>query len=82
MLAIDEIEVRSDSDWENTQLRDLINARYSSLLSTVITTNKTADEINGTHGTPYFSTALRDRIREDGALLHCGWPSLRGRNRD
>ena len=81
LLVIDEIEVRSDSNWENQQLRDLINVRYSCVLSTVILTNKTPDEINGTSGTPYFSTAVRDRIRQEGAILVCDWPSLRARAR-
>jgi DNA replication protein DnaC len=81
LLVVDEIEVRSDSNWENQQLRDLINARYSMVKSTLILTNKTRDEINGRDGTPYFSAAIRDRIRDDeGGIVDCNWPSLRGRS--
>lgn len=79
LLVIDEVEVRSDSAWENNALRDLVNARYGLVLSTVLITNKTEDEINGTNGQPaYFGPALRDRIRQEGAVLVCDWPSLRG----
>lgn len=74
LLVLDEIEVRSDSVWENNVLRGLVDARYASDLATIILTNKREEEI----GT-YFSTAIRDRIREDGAILSCDWPSLRGR---
>jgi DNA replication protein DnaC len=74
MLALDEIDVRSDSAWENQVLRGLVDARYASMVATVLVTNKSADEVNG-----YFSTAIRDRIREDGAIVNCDWPSLRGR---
>lgn len=74
LLALDEIEVRSDSAWENNVLRGLIDARYSIGVATLILTNKRDEEINS-----YFSTAIRDRIREGGTVLHCDWPSLRGR---
>lgn len=74
LLVLDEIEVRSDSAWENNVLRGLIDRRYASPVATVIITNKPAAEIN-----TYFSAAIRDRIRSDGAILNCDWPSLRGR---
>jgi DNA replication protein DnaC len=78
LLGIDEIEVRSDSAWENNQLRDLVNARYSMMVSTVICTNKTPEQLLGTDGAAYLGTALRDRIRESGGIVHFWWKSLRG----
>lgn len=77
LLVIDEIEVRSDSPWENNQLRDLVNARYSMMVGTVICTNKTPDQLCGTDGAAYLGTALRDRIRECGGIIHFSWRSLR-----
>lgn len=79
LLAVDEIEVRSDSNWENVVLRSLIDARYAMCASTVLITNKTKAELNGEDGsTPYLSRALRDRIRQEGGILECRWRSLRG----
>lgn len=74
LLALDEIEVRSDSPWENNVLRSLIDARYAADLATLILTNKSEQEL-----ATYFSNAIRDRLREGGAVITCGWPSLRGR---
>jgi DNA replication protein DnaC len=73
LLVIDEIEIRSDSAWENNLLRSLIDARYASNVATVIITNKSEDEINA-----YFSPAIRDRIRDGGGVINCDWRSLRG----
>lgn len=74
LLSLDEIEVRSDSVWENNVLRGLIDARYASGVATLIITNKSEEEIR-----TYFSAAIRDRIREEGAVLNFDWRSLRGR---
>ncbi len=74
ILVLDEIEVRSDSTWENQVLRSLIDARYASNVATVLITNKTEVELH-----TYFSPAIRDRLREDGAIIACEWSSLRGR---
>ena len=74
LLAIDEIEVRSDSAWENALLRSLIDARYANVVATVIVTNKSEEDLNA-----YFSPAIRDRIRESGGVVNCDWGSLRGR---
>lgn len=76
-LVIDEIEVRSDSEWENNLLRALIDARHNKFLATILCTNKTPEQLNGDNGTPYLSNAIRDRMNEGGAILHCNWRSLR-----
>lgn len=72
LLVVDEIEVRSDSKWENDELRSLIDARYASMKATIIITNKSEDEVQ-----TYFTPAIRDRICESGCVLNCDWPSLR-----
>jgi len=79
LLVIDEIEVRSESAWENNELRSLLDARYARCVATVLITNKTAAELNGNGEgtTPYLSRALRDRIRHGGSILECRWRSLR-----
>jgi len=79
LLVIDEIDVRSDSTWENNELRSLIDARYGHQVSTVLVTNRTKAELNGADGSaPYLSRSLRDRIRQEGGILECTWRSLRG----
>lgn len=78
LLAIDEIEVRSESAWENRELRDLINDRYNDLRATLLITNKSIAELNGNdEQAAYLAPWLRDRIRQDGAIIECDWPSLR-----
>jgi DNA replication protein DnaC len=73
LLVLDEIEVRSDKPWENQVLRGLIDTRYRRELATVLITN-----LGGAELQDYFSPAIRDRIREEGAILPCEWGSLRG----
>lgn len=73
LLVLDEIEVRSESVWENNVLRSLIDARYGNIKATVIVTNKTKEELGS-----YFSNAILSRITDDGAIVNCDWPSLRG----
>lgn len=74
LLVLDEIEVRSDSAWENNVLRSLVDARYASCVATVIITNKTNEQIH-----EYFSPAIIDRINDGGGVIKCDWPSLRGK---
>jgi|GEM_PF-2220327 len=73
LLALDEIEVRSGSAWEDNVLRGLIDARYGNMKATVIITNKRPEELS-----TYFSAAILSRISEGGAILNCDWKSLRG----
>ena len=50
LLAVDEIDVRSDSQWENVVLRSLIDARYAMCVSTVLITNRSKAVLNGEDG--------------------------------
>lgn len=72
LLVIDELEVRSDKEWENVELRSLIDARYASMKSTVLITNKTREQLG-----EYLSPAIQDRICESGGVINCDWRSLR-----
>lgn len=72
LLVIDEYEVRSDNSWENTVFRSLIDSRYGAMLSTVLVTNLTIEELQD-----YLPRAVRDRVRESGSLVECNWGSLR-----
>lgn len=74
LLVIDEFEKRSDSDWENNLLHSLLDARYARELATVLVTNKDPKQLHD-----YVPLGILDRIREGGGIVHCDWPSLRGR---
>lgn len=79
LLVVDEVEKRPEKPYHQIELFDLINSRYSSDVATLLITNKTPAQLNGTDGgEAYFDKWLRDRIRDGGAILPCTWRSLRG----
>lgn len=79
LLVVDEIERRANKEWHQIEFFDLINSRYNSGRATILITNKTPMELNGTEVVPGFlEKSLRDRIRERGGqIIHCDWASLR-----
>jgi len=72
LLVIDEIGKRSDSQWENNLLFELINRRYNDLKDTVVIDNRTGDQFAETIG-----PSLASRMSETGGLVECNWPSFR-----
>ncbi|RYD28551.1 MAG: ATP-binding protein [Verrucomicrobiaceae bacterium] len=71
-LAIDELQTRAGSDWENAVLDELINARYAARLPTVLLGNlEPGDEQEA------LGPRILDRARECGGVIHCGWGSYR-----
>lgn len=73
LLALDEMQVRSDSDWENVVLTDLIDRRYAEHKSTLMIANLTSSEFAKRIGESVVS-----RLSETGGLIVCDWKSFRG----
>lgn len=75
-LVIDDLGVEYDDKQGNFRsLFDaLVNARYASMLPTVITTNLNAEEFKARYG-----ERVADRIREVGRFVSIAEESLRGR---
>lgn len=72
LLVIDELQVRTESDWENTTLTTLLDMRYSEERRTLIISNLTAEAFGASVGASVVS-----RMNETGFLLQCEWPSFR-----
>lgn len=72
LLVFDEVQVRSESAWENNVLVDLIDTRYGELRSTLLISN--LDQRG-------FAESLGDsicsRMMETGTVLICDWPTWR-----
>lgn len=75
LLIIDEMDVRSDTPWEDMVLTSVIDARYAATKCTVLISNKSREEL-----TDRLGPRLADRFRDnDGCCITCAWPTLRGR---
>lgn len=75
LLIIDEMDVRSDTAWEDMVLTSVIDARYAAMKSTLLISNKSREEL-----TDRLGPRLADRFRDnDGCCITCDWPTLRGR---
>lgn len=72
LLVIDEVNVRSDSAWEDNMLADLIGKRYNGLLDTVLISNETAKKFEESIG-----PSIIDRLNETGGIVECTWRSFR-----
>lgn len=72
LLVIDEVGKRSDSQWENNLLFELINRRYNDLTDTLLIDNRPpADFIQS------IGPSLASRMQETGGIIECNWPSFR-----
>jgi DNA replication protein DnaC len=69
-LVIDEAQERSEGEWENRTLVNIVDHRYDSLLPTVIIANLKAAELNTCLG-----PSIIRRATETGGLVECNWPS-------
>lgn len=74
LLVLDEVQDRSESEWENRMLTRLIDDRYADLQTTILITNQKRDEFLSGVG-----KSIQSRIEDGGAIIECTWPSLRGR---
>ena len=72
MLVIDEMQVRSDSEWENATLTNILDRRYASKLITLLIANLTHDEFIRNVGASVYS-----RIIETGKIIETKWESFR-----
>lgn len=72
LLVIDEVNVRSDSAWEDNMLADLIGKRYNGVLDTLLISNQTVPEFEQSIG-----ASILDRLNETGGIIECNWKSFR-----
>lgn len=72
LLVIDEISKRSESEWENRLLYELINRRYNDLKDTLIISNQDAQALADALGDSIVS-----RMRETGGVIECNWQTFR-----
>jgi DNA replication protein DnaC len=71
-LVIDEFQERSDSDWENRLLVNILDHRHGSLLPTVIIANLDMEAFSQTAG-----PSLVSRISQTGGIVQCRWSNFR-----
>jgi len=72
LLVLDEIGRRSESEWENRLLFELLNRRYNALKDTLLISNQSPEEFANSIG-----SSLISRMIETGGLINCTWPSYR-----
>lgn len=72
LLVIDEIGNRSESDWENRLLFELLDSRYGDRTDTILTCNLEPHGVSANLGPSIVS-----RITEAGGIVQCSWPSFR-----
>lgn len=71
-LVIDEAHERSDSEWENRTLTNIIDRRYDSMRATILVSNMTKDAFGSAVGPSIVS-----RMHETGIVVVCDWESFR-----
>ena len=71
-LVIDEAHERSDSEWENRTLTNIIDRRYDAMRSTILVSNMTREAFAAAVGPSIVS-----RTHESGVVVVCDWPSFR-----
>lgn len=72
LLVIDEIGKRSDTDWENSLLFELINKRYNEMLDTLLIDNRSKSDFVAAIG-----PSIASRMTEAGGIIECNWESFR-----
>jgi Cdc6-like AAA superfamily ATPase len=73
LLILDEIQERSENDWENRLLTNLLDARYSNERPTILIANLKPDDLIASLG-----TSISDRMNEGGGILQIVGKSNRG----
>jgi DNA replication protein DnaC len=71
-LVIDELHERSESDWENRTLTNIIDHRYAENLPTVLISNLPNAQLQASLG-----PSIIDRAAETGGVVTCDWGSYR-----
>lgn len=73
LLVLDEVQVRSESAWEDNTLTYVIDNRYAECRATILISNLTPEAFAQSMG-----SSIMDRLAETGAMIECVWPSFRG----
>jgi len=72
ILAIDAMEVRGETKFENQILDHIIDQRYSSMRDTLLISNQGKEEFIVSAGPSIIS-----RLKETGGIVECNWESFR-----
>lgn len=72
LLVIDEVGKRSDTNWENNLLFELIDGRYGDMTDTILIDNRTKEEFISTIG-----PSLASRIERTGGIVEATWDSFK-----
>lgn len=76
LLVIDELQERTGSDYESLMLGLLLDRRYFEARTTILITNlETGPALE------LLGPRIVSRMREDGAVVLCNWPSFRAAQR-
>lgn len=71
-LVIDEFQERSESDWDNRTLTNILDHRYDSRLVTVLIANLRREDLK-----ERIPASILSRAEEVGGRVFCNWPSYR-----
>lgn len=71
-LVLDEFQERSESEWDNRTLTNILDHRYDDRLATVLICN-----LNDTELADRVPASILSRAEEVGGRVHCDWPSYR-----
>lgn len=71
-LVVDEFQERSESEWDNRTLTNILDHRYDRMLATVLIANLTTEEA-GKH----IPRSILSRCQETGGQVMCDWGSYR-----
>lgn len=72
LLVIDEVQVRGETAFEDSQLINLIDKRYDAMVDTIIIANLLPDELAESLG-----PSICSRMNETGGVIECKWESFR-----
>lgn len=77
LLVLDELHVRSGSDWESNILTYILDERYVHRKKTILISNDNVESFKRNIG-----ASASDRLVETGAIVEFNWASMRGSQRD
>lgn len=72
LLVIDEVGQRSETDWENRLIFEMINRRYNDMKDTLLISNQEEAQLKIALGPSIVS-----RMNETGGLIKCEWETFR-----
>lgn len=71
-LVVDEFQERSESDWENRTLVNILDHRHGAILPSVLIANLSGPDFMDSIG-----PSLTDRICQTGGIVECTWGNMR-----